>query len=193
MPDAVFVFLSGCDSDPVTGSYAMQSRKELPAAPHRCHVRIRAPCAEIDAESAGEIDQRGLAFLLHQLCRHLCLVFRGELRRTLFHRQMRRIHDALARGPLRQFRARNLAAGNLVECERQVKPGTSRFVCNASSRTSSPACARMNSRVSCDICRFAIPTRLPVPHPLAISCAAVFSSMCEMRASHMPFRLRRSA
>ncbi|AGW84295.1 hypothetical protein BLAC_00335 [Bifidobacterium animalis subsp. lactis ATCC 27673] len=36
---------------------------------------------------------------------------------------MRRIHDALARGPLRQFRARNLAAGNLVECERQVKPG----------------------------------------------------------------------
>ena len=28
-------FLFGYDSDPVTGSYAMQSRKELPAVPHR--------------------------------------------------------------------------------------------------------------------------------------------------------------
>lgn len=36
---------------------------------------------------------------------------------------MRRVHNALARGPLRQFCARDFVAGNLVERERQIKPG----------------------------------------------------------------------
>ena len=49
------------------------------------------------------------------------LVLGGELRRALFHGNVRRVYDSLAGGPLWQFFACDLPSGDLVERQWQVE------------------------------------------------------------------------
>ena len=76
---------------------------------------------EVDAEAAGEVDERRRMRLSDdEFGREPSLVFGRRLRRALFHRHMRRVDDAVGRRPARQFRACDASAGDLVERERHV-------------------------------------------------------------------------
>ena len=84
------------------------------------HPRAHFHLLRVRFSRIGHSGAYGCGRLKQGLC-DFGLVLGGELRRALFHGNVRRVYDSLAGGPLWQFFACDLPSGDLVERQWQVE------------------------------------------------------------------------